>query len=136
MKKLMIVLLMLSVSRVWAQNFEGTIKWSMKMEITDPELKAKMAQGQQQMNDPANQAKMKELQEKMKDPKMKAMMEANPQMKAMIDKMSQGNGGDMANSMVPKGVTIKLKSGNSLVTMEGGMFSGDILTTKEKTRTS
>src|SRR5262249_47645484 len=90
MKKLMMMLLMFATAKVWAQNFEGTIKWSMKMEVTDPELKAKMADGQQKMNDPANQAKMKELQEKMKDPQFKAMMENNPQMKAMMEKMNQG----------------------------------------------
>jgi len=131
MKKLMIIALILATAQVWAQNFEGSIAWSMKMEVTDPALKAKMAEGQQKMNDPATQAKMKELQEKMKDPQFKAMMENNPQMKAMMEKMTQG-GGDMMNNMIPKGMVVKLKDGNSLVTMEGGMMAGDFLTLKDK----
>jgi hypothetical protein len=139
MKKLMIVLLMFATANVWAQNFEGTVTWSMKMDVTDPTLKAKMAEGQadlqQKMNDPATQAKMKEAQAAMNDPKLKAMMEANPQMKAMMEqrmKTVQGaSTGDM-NSMVPKGMTVKIKDGNSLVTMDGGMMKGDILNLKDK----
>lgn len=121
---------MLSVSQMWAQNFEGTIKWSMKMEITDPELKAKMERSQ---NDPATQAKMKEMQAKMNDPKMKAMMDANPQMKAMMEKMMQGgSGGNMISNMMPKGMIVRVKDGNSLVTTEGGIMSGDFLHTADK----
>lgn len=131
MKKLLIAVFALASAQVWSQSFEGTIKWSMKMEITDPKLKAQMAEAQQKMNDPATQAKMKELQEKMKDPKFKAMMESNPQMKAMMEKMTQG-GGDMMSNMMPKGMTMKIKGENSLMTMDGGMMSGDFLHTKDK----
>lgn len=129
------VLLAVVATQVSAQNFEGTIKWSMKMEITDPALKAKMADGQKKMNDPANQARMKEMQAKMNDPQMKAMMENNPQMKAMMEKMAQGQqggGNDMMSNMMPKGMIIKIKDGNSLVTMDGGMMAGDVLTQKDK----
>ena len=135
MKRLLFALLMLSTSMAWAQTFEGTIKWSMKMEITDPKMKAQMEAGQQQMNDPANQAKMKELQEKMSDPKMKAIMDANPAMKAQMEnmmKMGQGGGGDMLSNMMPKGMIVKIKGNNSLVTMDGGMMAGDFLHTPDK----
>lgn len=133
MKKLLTAVLVLALSPAWAQSFEGTIKWSMKMEITDPEMKAKMAEGQKKMNDPAEQEKMKKMQEQMNDPKMKAMMDANPAMKAQMEnmmKMQQG-GGD-PSSFMPKGMTVKIKEGNSLVTMDGGMMAGDILHTKDK----
>jgi hypothetical protein len=43
MKKIMMALLLFVSANLWAQNFEGIIKWSMKMEVTDPALKAKMA---------------------------------------------------------------------------------------------
>ncbi len=119
-------------TQVSAQNFEGTIKWSMKMEITDPALKAKMAEGQQKMNDPATQAKMKEMQAKMNDPQFKAMMENNPQMKAMMEKMAQGGGSDMMSNMMPKGMIIRIKDGNALTTMDGGMMAGDVLHLKDK----
>lgn len=136
MKKTMMVLLLFVSANLWAQNFEGIVKWSMKMEITDPALKAKMAEGQQKMNDPATQAKMKEAEAAMNDPKLKAMMDANPQMKAAMEqrmKMMQGaSNGDMMSNMMPKGMIVKVKDGNSLVTMDGGMMKGDILHTKDK----
>ncbi len=77
MRNLLTILLTLAISSVWAQTFEGTIKWSMKMEITDPVLKAKMEEGQENER-PGAAKKMKEMQEQMNDPKMKAMMDANP----------------------------------------------------------
>jgi hypothetical protein len=130
MKNLMIAVLVLATVPASAQSFEGTIKWSMKMEITDPAMKAQMADAQQKMNDPAMQAKMKEMQEKMKDPKFKAMMESNPQMKAMTERMMGGC--YMMSNMIPRGMTIKIKGENSLMTMDGGMMSGDFLHTKDK----
>ncbi|MBS1558859.1 MAG: DUF4412 domain-containing protein [Bacteroidetes bacterium] len=133
MKKLMTSLFVGLTFIVSAQTFEGTIKWSMKMDITDPAVKAKMAEGQRKMNDPANQAKMKELQAKMNDPQFKAMMESNPQMKATMEKMMQGaSSGDMMGSMMPKGMIVKVKGDNSLVTMDGGVMSGDFLHTPDK----
>lgn len=136
MKKLLIAAFALISTITWAQTFEGTIKWSMKMEVTDPEMKAKMEAGQKKMNDPAQQEKMKKMQEQMNDPKMKAMMEANPALKAQMDKitkMSQGGDGDMMSNMMPKGMTVKIKGTSSLMTMDGGMMSGDILHTTDKT---
>jgi hypothetical protein len=73
------------------------------------------------MNDPAQQAKTKEMQAKMNDPQMKAMMEANPQMKAQMENMMKmTQGGDMS-AMMPSGMKIKIKNGNTLTLMEGGM---------------
>jgi hypothetical protein len=135
MKKIMMALLLFASVNLWAQNFEGIVKWSMKMEVTDPALKAKMAEGQQKLNDPATQAKMKEAEAAMNDPKLKAMMDANPQMKAAMEqrmKMAQGASGGDISSIMPKGMTVKIKDGNSLVTMDGGMMKGEILHTKDK----
>ncbi len=136
MKKLTVFLFMLMSLACMSQTFEGTVKFSMKAEITDPKMKAQMEQGMQQLNDPATQAKMKEMQEKMNDPQMKAMMEANPQMKEQIEnalKMAQGGsaGGGMT-SMMPTGFTFKMKGGNSLTILEGGMMPMEVLTLKDK----
>ncbi len=136
MKKLTVFLFMLMSLACMSQTFEGTVKFSMKAEITDPKMKAQMEQGMQQLNDPATQAKMKEMQEKMKDPQMKAMMEANPQMKAQIEnamKMAQGGGagGGMA-SMMPSGMLFKTKGGNALTIVEGGPMPMEMLYLKEK----
>ncbi len=64
MKKLIVVVFALAITvSAWAQILlKGLIKWSMKMDITDPALKAKMEEGQKKMNDPAQQAKMKKMQ--------------------------------------------------------------------------
>lgn len=116
-----------------AQNFEGVIKWSVETEITDPKMKVQMEEAEKKMKDPATQVQMKQMQEKMNDPQMKAMMDANPQMKAQMElaiKMMQG--GDM-NSMLPKGFIIKVKNGNTRTIMDGGVMAGnETLYLKEK----
>lgn len=120
---------------IFAQ-FEGTIKWGIKMEITDPKLKAQMAQANKQLSDPANQAKMKELEDKMNDPQFKSFMDQNPEMKAMIQTqiaaMKNGGGGNLIDNMMPKNVEIKVKNGNSLSKVEGGAFESETLYLKEK----
>jgi hypothetical protein len=133
MKKLIPCFLLLFATTAQAQSFEGTIKWSMKMEITDPAMKAKMEEGKQKMNDPGMQAKIREMQAKMNDPQMKAAMDANPQMKAQMENtMKMMAGGDMS-SMMPKGFLIELKDGNAITKMEGGpMGNMEVLYLKDK----
>lgn len=137
MKKLLAVVLSMAALNAWSQGFEGTIKMSMKMEITDPKLKAQMEEGQKKMNDPAQQAKMKEMEARMNDPQFKKMMEANPQLKAQMEnvmKMQSGGGNPMEN-MMPKSMMVKMKGGNSLTIMEGGMMSGEMLHLADKNET-
>lgn len=130
----LIATLLIVVAHGYAQTFEGTVKWSMDLEITDPATKAKMAEAQKKMSDPANQARMKEMEAQMNDPQFKAMMEANPQVKAQMEaamKMMQG-GGDF-NSIIPKGFILEMKGGNTLTKMEGGMMDKmEILYLKDK----
>jgi Domain of unknown function (DUF4412) len=123
MKKTLILLLLLTVTLAHAQSWEGIMNWTMKMEITDPQLKAQMDAAQKQMSDPATQAKMKEMQAKMEDPQFKAMMESNPQMKAQIESMLKAAQGGNLSSMFPKGMQIKIKNTNSITKMDGGMMS-------------
>jgi len=132
-KPSILVVMLLTAFATQAQSFEGTIKWSMKMDITDPATKARMEEAQKKMSDPANQAKMKEMQAKMNDPQMKAMMDANPQMKAQMETAMKAMAGGDVNSMIPKGMITRLKGDNSLVTMEGGIMDGsEILYRKDK----
>lgn len=122
MRKIVIVLLLQAFFiNVQAQVFEGTIKWKITSEITDPDAKAQM----EKMKDPANQAKMKEMQAKMNDPQFKAMMEANPQMKSQLENMAKAmaNGGGM-EALLPTGLTVKVKNKNTLSLMEGGAAAG------------
>jgi hypothetical protein len=139
MKRLLTLLFVLVLPLSWAlsQTFEGTVRWTMKMDITDPKMKADMEKGQKEMNDPANQAKMKKMQEQMNDPQFKAMMDANPAMKKQMENMMkmQQSGGDM-NSMMGKGFTVKIKGTNTLTVMEGGMMDGmEILHQKDADKT-
>lgn len=134
MKKLIALFWVLTAVGVQAQSFEGTIRWTMSMEITDPAMKAQMAEAEQKMKDPETQKAMKEMEEKMNDPEMKKMMEQNPQMKAAMEnamKMASGGGQPSMNSMMPKGMTIKMKGMNVATLMEGGMVDGTEILHKE-----
>jgi hypothetical protein len=69
---------------------------------------------------------------------MKAMMEANPQMKAQIEgamKMMQGGGATDMSSMMPKGFILKVKGGNTLAIMEGGIMPIEIIMMKDQNKT-
>jgi len=135
MKHILLAAVLLISVKAFSQTFEGTIKWTIKMEITDPKQKAQLEAAQKKLNDPTTQAQIKEMQAKMNDPQFKAMMDSNPQMKAQIEKMVAGlQGGDM-NSMIPKGLTVKIKNQNSLTKMEGGMFASEILSLNDKAKT-
>jgi hypothetical protein len=117
------------------QNFEGVIKWSMKNEYTDPKMKAQMEEAEKRMNDPGTQAQMKQMQERMNDPQMKAAMESNPQMKAHMEAMMRAQSGG-PGAMMPTGFTLKIKNGNTLSVMEGGMMAGnETLYLKDKDQT-
>lgn len=130
---LLILLLMCLILSGKAQDFEGVVRWSMAMNITDPKLKAQMEEAKKKASDPANQAKMKELRAKMDDPQMKAMFEQNPQMKMQMEAaLKMMEGGDM-DSMLPKEMAIKIKGGNTSTKMVGGMMDGmEVLYLKEK----
>jgi Domain of unknown function (DUF4412) len=126
MKNFILLFLLLVAIDGQTQTFEGTMHWTMNLEITDPEMKAKMEQAQRQLNDPETQAEIAAMKEKMNDPEMKKMMDQNPQMKAAMEnamKSFNNNPGGMDN-MMPKGMTVKIKSGSMVTLMEGGMADG------------
>jgi len=128
MKNLILFFLSFITFAGHTQTFEGTIRWTMNLEITDPQIKAQMAEAQKQLNDPEAQAQLKELEEKMKDPEMKKMMEQNPQIKAAMENAMKsaktGGAPPTMDNMMPKGMIIKIKASNMLTLMEGGMTDG------------
>ncbi|MCR6642823.1 MAG: DUF4412 domain-containing protein [Sporocytophaga sp.] len=85
-------------------------------------------------------AEIKKLEAQMNDPEFKKQMEANPQLKSLMEEnlhrfqAMQGSSGGGANSFMPSGVLIKIKDGNNLIKMEGGMSEmlGEILYLKDK----
>lgn len=119
-----------------AADFEGTLKWSFAAEVTDAELKSKMAETQKEMADPAKLAEMKAMLE---NPQMKAMMEQNPQMRAAMEaqiKMAEDaaagkGGGDMFSAMMPKSMSVRTKSGKSHMTTEGGAMPMEVISLPE-----
>lgn len=119
------VFTLVSALAAHAADFEGTLKWSFKAEITDIKMKQQMAEAQQQMADPAKLEQMKAMLE---NPEMKAMMEQNPQMRSAIeaqiklaeDAAAGKGGGDMLSAMMPKGMTLQTKGGRSHMQTEGG----------------
>lgn len=133
MRALKLLLAFLVAGSLNAQTFEGTIRWTMKMEISDPRMKAEMEQAKDQLNDPETQEAMKEMQEKMNSPEIKKMMESNPQMKAAMESAmksaARGGAPEGMDAMMPKGMTIKIKGENMVSIMEGGM---EVLQVKDK----
>lgn len=133
MKKIFTLVALLFSFTCHAQNFEGVIKWTVSMEITDPETKARMEEASKNMADPKAQAQMREMQAKMNDPEFKKMMEANPQMKTQMEaamKMMQGGG---IQNMLPKAYEIHIKNQNMLTKVEGGIGGQqELLFLKEK----
>ena len=136
MKNTFFAILILLFPLLLQAQFEGSIVWNFKMEITDPKLKAQMEQANSKMNSPEMKAQMQALEAKLNDPEMKAMMEKNPEMKAMIEKQLEatksGSGGSMIDNMFPKSMEIHIKNSNSLTKMIGGAFENETLYLKEK----
>ena len=130
------VLAALSLPVARAADFEGSIQWSFKAEVTDPEMKKKMAEAQAQLADPAKLAEMKAMLE---NPQMKAMMEQNPEMKAAMeaqiklaeDAASGKSGGDLISAALPKAMILKTKAGNTSMQLEGGMMPMEVISRKE-----
>ena len=132
MKKIWLFLFLLVAMATGAQTFQGTITWSVKYDITDPQKKAEMEKHQKEMSDPANQEKMKKMQEQMNTPEMKSMMEANPQMKARMEAAMAMLQGGNAGSMMPTSFIVKTDGTNSISKMEGGMMNMEMLYQTDK----
>jgi hypothetical protein len=130
MKKLLVSLAAVAALALnaFAQNFEGTITWSLNYDMAGG-MAQQMQQAQQMMNDPAVQAQMLAA---MNNPMMRQMLEQNPQMKAMMDGMGRGGAGGAMNGMMPRAISLKIKGNNSLSTIEGGMTAGEVLTLGDK----
>jgi hypothetical protein len=113
----------LGIKFAQGQTFEGIIQWKMEMQMTGSNQKMPEIT-------PEQKAQMEQM---MKDPQMKVMIESNPQMKAQMEMMKKISSGGGMNDMFPKGFIIKLKDGNSLVIMDGGMMGHkEILTIPSK----
>jgi hypothetical protein len=107
---------LLAAASVSAQDFSGTVTWIMRVEITDPELKAQLDAAQAALSNPA----------------MQDLLESNPQMREMLEKQMGGSSAAAAGGFFPKGFTLQIKGSRSLVKTEGGVAAGDVLTQADK----
>lgn len=132
MKKVFLLILSIFLSfTLFSQDFEGVISW--KMQTNMPNQPAMPQNANADMSNARE-----ELLKQLKNPEVAN----NPQAKEMLEKMlaqmpsSDATAGtNPMDNMMPKGMTIKIKGGNTLVSLEGGMAAsmmGDILTLKGK----
>ncbi|TAF74641.1 MAG: DUF4412 domain-containing protein [Bacteroidetes bacterium] len=132
MKKVFLLILPIFLSfTLFSQDFEGVISW--KMQSSMP----KQAAMPQNANADMSNAR-EELMKQLKNPEVAN----NPQAKEMLEKMlaqmpssDAPSGANPMDNMMPKGMIIKIKGGNTLVSLEGGMAAsmmGYILTLKGK----
>lgn len=123
MQKVILLAIFCAATNVMAQSFEGSIKWSITTDVSDPAVKSQMQQAQKQMNDPATQQKMKELQKQMEDPQFKEMMDSNPKMKEQMEQALKMMESADFSSLMPTGMLVKIKGKKSLTKIEGGITS-------------
>lgn len=120
MKKIILLLTLLSSFFTFSQDFEGIIKYNITVKLSE-----KLQKASDEMNKPENKQNMQQLEIMMKDPQYQKMLESNPQMKKQLEaalKIQQGGSNGMAD-MMPKSTIVYVKGGSSLVKMEGGMNS-------------
>ncbi len=116
----------------FSQNFEATIVWTIKTEGLSPEALAQSEKSKKELNDPKNQEKIRQMQEKMNSPEMKAVFEKNPQMKTQMENAIKAMQGGETGSLMPEGMTLKIKGNNSLMITKGGVAAAEILTIGSK----
>lgn len=136
-KELLLILFIFLAGTTFSQNFEGTIKWAMKIDLKNAQ---NQDAGKGKGSSPQMDGEIKKLEAQMNEPEFKKQMEANPQLKALMEEnlnrlksMQAGTGGG-TGSFMPTGVLIKIKDGNNLIKMEGGISEmlGEILYLKDK----
>ncbi|HEY0262200.1 MAG TPA: DUF4412 domain-containing protein [Chitinophagales bacterium] len=122
MKKILATVFALMTISVFAQTFEGSIKWAIQLNLS-PAAQKQIAE----LSSPENIAKMQAM---FSSPQMKAMLEKNPEMKAAFEAMQ--NGGNPFANLLPKAIASKVKADKTYTNMEGGITNGEyIFTPKE-----
>jgi hypothetical protein len=124
-----VVLSVLVVSSVQAQNyFEGSAKWTVKIEYTDPVVLERKKQEASRLSDPAAMNQIYEMEQRMQqDPVVKAHMDSNSfmrvQMKRNLAKrkfIQEHPNEDPLTLFSPKAIIVRAKNKNYFLQMEGG----------------
>jgi hypothetical protein len=91
-----------------AQEFNGTLQWSARIEFLDPQMAM--------------------VQAAMKNPEMLSLLLQNPQLRGMLEsKLGPLNANGGATSLFPTGGTLFIKGQRALLKTEGGLVSREVL---------
>lgn len=131
-KNILILIVVAFLTEVQSQNFEGTFNWS----IESPSLNKKIAKLSETNSSEAT--KMDDAKQQMMEQLKNPDIANNPQAKEMIEKMlaqlsvSEDNTSSLISNIIPTGMIMKFKNGNSYSEMVGGVSDmiGGTLTLK------
>lgn len=100
-----------------AQDFNGTMAWSARIELTDPQAREQLSMAE----------------EALKNPALLSMLLDNAQMRGLLEKqLGPINANSGATSVLPTGFTLQIKGPRALVKTEGGLVSREVLTLADK----
>ncbi|HZY81759.1 MAG TPA: DUF4412 domain-containing protein [Cyclobacteriaceae bacterium] len=123
MKAWLAIVCSLCISIGHAQSFEGTIRWKISLDITNPQVLANIEQTKKEQQDSSSKIKAREIREKMADPEVARKLKADPELKKKMEAMLQVLEGAGVDDLLPKSIEVKLKNKNSLTTVSGGPYN-------------
>jgi hypothetical protein len=127
MNKLLLILLLFFNASAIAQEFEGLVKWSVKMDFKDHRKKSHMEHTQKKMKDPAMQSKVQEMEAKMSNPEQREAIQKDPKMK---HEMNQTMALLKSSALYPTGIIMRIREGNTITALEGTLVSNEVLDIK------
>ena len=102
---------------VRAQDFNGTMTWSARIELTDPQAREQLSMAE----------------EALKNPALLSMLLDSAQVRGLLEKqLGPINPNSGATSVLPTGFTLQIKGPRALVKTEGGLVSREVLTLADK----
>lgn len=112
-----VLLCVCAAGMVRAQDFNGTMAWSARIELTDPQAREQLSMAE----------------EALKNPALLSMLLDNAQVRGLLEKqLGPINPNSGATSVLPTGLTLQIKGPRALVKTEGGLVSREVLTLADK----
>lgn len=130
MKKIywILVIVILATSVSYAQNlFEGSVKWSVKMEYLNPSIAEKKKQEIATLISPESMNQLLDMEQRIQDPVVRKHLDSNGFMRMQMNRniqmrkfMQQHLGEDFLTASSPKAIHVKMNKKNYFIQMEGG----------------